>query len=59
MSDNKVFKEILRCNYFVKTGLYAPVVSISVTAVTGCVEGFCAINLPFFRETIDEMRFNT
>jgi len=44
---NKVFKEILLCNYFVKTGLYAIVVSISMKAVTECANGFCAINLPF------------
>jgi hypothetical protein len=47
VSENKDFKEILRCNYFVRTGLYALVVSIGVAAVTGCADGLYAINLPF------------
>ena len=54
MSDNNVFKEILRCNYFVRTGLYDLVVSIGVAAVMGCAGGFYAINF-IFRKTIDEM----
>jgi hypothetical protein len=50
VSDNKVFKEILRCKYVVGTGLYALVVSTVVPGVTGCTDGFYAINLPFSRK---------